>query len=401
MQQYKTDFPALQQAVYGKNLIYLDNAATAHMPACAVDSIVQYITHYHSNVHRGNHYLSNRATEMYEQARIIVAEYINAEPEEIIFTSGTTDGINMVAEAVGRNLTENDKLVATDMEHHSNYLPWLEAARRSGGEFAAIPMTEKGELDLSTAERLLDDRTKILALCHVSNITGTRNPIEKLIGLAKTREIPVLIDGAQGIRHERVDVKKLDCDFYCFSGHKLFGPTGIGVLYAKKDWLCSSMPVKFGGGMVKNIIGSKVIYENSPFKFEAGTPNISGAIGLAASIKYLNSLNMDELRRYEEKLISMLADGLKNMSGIKVLGNPAKRMGMVSFVGNSAAAFDIAALLDKMGIAVRAGHHCSVNQLKCFGEEYAVRVSTAFYNTEEEIITFFEALKKVLKILGG
>lgn len=396
----RKDFPALDQTIYGKQLVYLDNAATTQTPVQVIGAMSEYMAHSHSNVHRSVHYLSGEATRRYEAARDAVAAFLNAEREEIVFTGGTTDAINLVARALEESIGPGDAVLTTDMEHHSNYLPWMNLCKKREAAFQRIPLDQNGALDLERAEtQLRSGRVKLLAFCQVSNVTGILNPVAQLSALAKAEGVPVLIDGAQGVRHEAVDVKALDCDFYCFSAHKLFGPTGIGVLYAKKDWLDTWAPVRLGGGMIKALSDERSLYEQPPLRFEAGTPNLVGAAGMSAAIKYLLQHNPAGLRERERLLTERLEHAVQEIEGVTILGKSQARRGMVSFVCEGASSFDVALLLDKLGIAVRSGHHCAIPQLQHLGIKTAVRVSPAFYNTEAEIDHFATCLNKVLRIL--
>lgn len=400
IEQIRSDFPALSQTVYGKPLIYLDNAASTQIPRQAVEAMADYMLHSHSNVHRSVHRLGNEATRLYEGARAGAASFLNADEDEVVFTGGTTEAIDLIARAAGDTLEAGDIIAATELEHHSNYLPWARLCERRGAVFQTIPLDGQGRLDLERAQALLrGGRVRLLTVCHVSNVTGVRNPLETLIGMAKEQGTPVLVDGAQGIRHEAVDVKALDCDFYCFSAHKLFGPTGVGVLYAKRRWLEAWAPVRLGGGMVNRFEGDIPVFERPPLRFEAGTPNIAGAVGLQAALAYLTELGLPWIRRRERQLNRRLAQALERVPGVKLLGPPENRTGMVSFVCEGASAFDVAVMLDKLGVAVRSGSHCAIPQMRRLGVLSAVRASPAFYNTEDELEAFARCLRDVLGVL--
>lgn len=400
IEEIRRDFPALCRTVYGKPLIYLDNAASTQPPRQVVEAMADYMLHFHSNIHRSVHCLGNEATRLYEGARAGAAAFLNADEDEVVFTSGTTEAVDLIARAVEHTLEAGDIIAATELEHHSNYLPWVRLCAQRGVVFQTIPLDSQGRLDLEQARTLLQGgRVRLLAVCHVSNVTGVRNPIESLIAMAKEREVPVLVDGAQGIRHEAVDVKALGCDFYCFSAHKLFGPTGIGVLCAKRRWLEAWDPVRLGGGMVNHFEGDAPVFERPPLRFEAGTPNIAGAVGLQAALAYLTRLGLPWIRTRERQLDRRLAQVLEQVPGVKLLGPPEGRMGMVSFVCEGASAFDVAVMLDKLGAAVRSGSHCAVPQMRRLGVSSAVRVSPAFYNTEKELEAFACHLRHVLGVL--
>lgn len=402
IERIRQDFPALCQTVNGKPLIYLDNAASTQPPRQVVEAMADYMLHSHSNVHRSVHYLGNQATRRYEEARAGAAAFLNAAEDEVVFTSGTTEAIDLVAQAIRPTLRSGDIIAATELEHHSNYLPWVRLCLQRGAVFQTIPLDSQGKLDLEQAQALLQSgKVRLLTVCHVSNVTGVRNPIETLIAMAKEQGTPVLLDGAQGIRHESVDVKALGCDFYCFSAHKLFGPTGIGVLCAKRRWLEAWEPVRLGGGMVNRFEGDAPVFERPPLRFEAGTPNIAGAVGLQAALTYLTNLGLPWIRTREQQLIRRLVQRLDQVRGVKLLGPPEGRMGMVSFVCEGASAFDVAVMLDKLGIAVRSGAHCAVPQMRRLGVSSAVRVSPAFYNTEDELETFACGLRNVLEVVRG
>ncbi|MDF3000365.1 MAG: cysteine sulfinate desulfinase [Bacillota bacterium] len=402
MERIRQEFPMLNTRVYGSPIVYLDNAATTQMPYAVLKTMEHYYHHTHSNIHRGVHYLSEQSTCDYEKARNIVKDFMNAESEhEVIFTSGTTDSINIVALAIEPYVNEKHEIIVTEMEHHSNYLPWQALCKRTGAKFIVAPVSVRGELDFEELERLMTQRTALLAICHSSNVTGAVNPVKKVIECAHQKGIPVLVDGAQSVSHQRVDVQNLDCDFYCFSGHKAFGPTGIGVLYGKQQWLNQFMPVKYGGGMVRQIKNGEPAYWESPAKFEAGTPNIAGAIGLGAAIEWFASLPRESIISHELELTQYIRSELLKIPGITLVGSPEEQIGIVSFTHRYAHPFDIASLLDKLAIAVRSGAHCAQPFMDRFGISGTVRVSISLYNTKEEIDYLINGIKRILKVVDG
>ena len=402
VERIRQEFPILNAQVYGHPLVYLDNAATTQLPYAVLNVMEHYYHHTHSNIHRGIHYLSEQSTCEYEKSRNMIRRFLNAESEnEIIFTSGTTDSINMVALAIEPYVTENHEIIVTEMEHHSNYVPWQALCKRTGAKFITAPVSDSGELNFEELERLMTERTALLAVCHSSNVTGAVNPVKKIIECAHQKGIPVLVDGAQSVGHQMVDVQNLDCDFYCFSGHKVFGPTGIGVLYGKQQWLNQFMPVKYGGGMVRQISNGETVFWESPAKFEAGTPNIAGAIGLGAAIEWFTSLPRESVISHEQELLKYMRLELLKIPEIKLVGSPEEQIGIVSFTHQYAHPFDIESLLDKLAIAVRSGVHCAQPFMDRYRISGTVRVSTALYNTQEEIDYFLDGMKRVLKVVNG
>lgn len=399
----REDFPLLQKTVNGRRLVYLDNAATTQLPIQVTDCIREQYACYNGNVHRGAHRLSDLSTSRMERARALVAAFIGAaSPNTIVFTSGTTAAVNMLATAYCRQyLQPGDEILLTCMEHHSNYLPWYEACRARGAALKTLPMDDAGNLQLSLLPAMLSDRTKLVAAAHVSNVLGTVNPIAEIVAVAHARGIPVLVDGAQAMREIAVDVQALDVDFYCFSGHKMLAPTGIGVLYAKETWLEALQPVSFGGGMVQDLRDGKFILEEYPLRFEAGTPNYVGAIALGRAIEYIDELGRDDLIARERHLTGLLAEALAATKGIQLLPGGSERAGCVGFFPENAHPYDVAMLLDSMGIAVRAGRHCAMPLHAVLGIPGSVRVSPAFYNTEQELYDFRDALERVLALASG
>ena len=395
------DFPILSRKVNNRPLIYLDSAATAQKPQVVIDAVDNYYKFQNANIHRGVHTLSQEITIAYEEARATVKKHLNAaHAHEIIFTKGTTDSINLVAYSFGKKyVNEGDEILISSMEHHSNILPWQQLCEDKGATLKVIPINTEGEIDLKEFKILLSAKTKIIAITHVSNTLGTINPIKELISLAHQQNIAVLIDGAQAVPHLLVDVVDLDADFYCFSAHKLFGPTGVGVLYGKQKWLNEMPPYQTGGGVIKTVTFEKTTFADLPLKFEAGTPHISGAIGLAAAINYVNALGINNISEYENELQVYATKRLSEIDGLRIIGTAANKAAVISFVVDGLHPFDIGVILDKQGIAVRTGHHCTQPLWNIYGLQGTVRVSFAFYNTIEEIDSFIEALKKAIKML--
>lgn len=395
-------FPALRQQVYGKQLIYFDNGATSQKPQVVLDTLKQYYALENANIHRGVHYLSQQATSAYEQARRTIQSYIGAKsPDEIIFTKGTTDAINLVAFSFGELLKAGDEILITAMEHHSNIVPWQLLCERKGCVLKVVPISKKGELDLVAFDTLLNERTKLLAITHISNTLGTINPVQELIEKAHRAGAKVLLDGAQSIQHLQIDVKQLDCDFYCFSGHKVFGPTGIGILYGKEEILEKMPPYQGGGDMIAKVTFERTTYNTLPLKFEAGTPHIAGAIGLGSAIEFLNSLDLNAAAAHELELTKYAQGILDTFEGLHIIGEAKNKTSVVSFTIDHMHPFDIGTLLDKQGIAVRTGHHCTQPLMDFFEIPGTVRASFAFYNTKEEIDTFVAALERSMQILGA
>jgi len=397
VESVRKDFPLLQQAsVYGIPLVYLDNAATTQKPQVVLDTLEQYYAGYNSNVHRGVHQLSQQATEAYEQARKTVAAYINAaHSKEIIFTKGTTDGINLVASSFGRKyLQAGDVVLISAMEHHSNIVPWQIICEEKGAELKVIPINERGELRMDAFSKLLDDKVKIVAVTYVSNTLGTVNPVREIIAQAHARNIPVLLDAAQGIQHIAIDVQELQPDFLAFSGHKVYGPTGIGVLYGKEEWLDKMPPYQGGGDMIKTVTFAKTIYNELPYKFEAGTPHIAGAIGLDAALNYVNQIGIDKIAHWEEQLQEYALQQLQQVDGIRFIGQAAHRAASISFLVDEIHPYDLGELLDKQGVAVRTGHHCTEPLMDLFKIPGTVRASLSLYNTFEDIDKLVAAVNR-------
>ncbi len=395
----RADFPALQQTVHGKPLVYFDNAATAQKPRAVIDAIVRYYTEDNANVHRGVHTLSERATRAYEEARIKIARFLNATGHEIVFTRGTTEGLNLVAQTYGRaNVGAGDEIVISGLEHHSNIVPWQLLAEEKGAKLRVAPINDRGEIVLEEYERLLGPRTKVVALGHVSNALGTINPIREMIALARRCGSVVVVDGAQAAPHLRIDVRALDCDFYAFSGHKLYGPTGIGVLYGRRALLEAMPPWQGGGDMIRTVTFERSTWNDLPYKFEAGTPHIEGAIGLAAAVEYVTALGLDRIGAYEHELLRYGTEVLSRIGGLRLIGTARDKAAVLSFVLDGVHAHDLATVLDYEGIAVRAGHHCAQPVMDRFGIAATSRASLAFYNTREEIDALARGLGKAKEI---
>ena len=397
----RKDFSILHTKVHGQPLIYLDNAATTQVPNPVLNAVMQQYHCHQANVHRGIHALSEQSTARMEEAREHMRRFLGARlPEEIIFTSGTTQSINLVARSLSFGmLRDGDEIIVTELEHHANLIPWQEACRRTGAVLRVIPVTQSGELDLTAFERLLSHKTKLLATAWVSNVTGTVNPLEDMIKLAHEAGAWVLVDGAQAVRHMHLEVAILNCDFFCLSGHKMMGPTGTGILYGKKEILEQMPPDTFGGGMVNQVTAHAASYDVLPFRLEAGTPNIAGNIGLGAAADYLDRLGRNNIAAWEDELLQYAVGGLASRPYIEMLGKPARRAGCVSFNLKGAHPFDVARLLDQLGVAVRSGHHCAQPLLTALACKGAVRVSPAFYNTKVELDQFFAALDRIARIL--
>jgi cysteine desulfurase/selenocysteine lyase len=396
------DFPILKEQVHGKPLVYLDNAATTQKPRAVIEAEEHFYLASCSNVHRGVHHLSEQATRAYEDARVKVQRFLNAaEAREIIFVRGTTEAINLVAGTYGRkNLQSGDEVLITAMEHHSNIVPWQILCREKGAALRVAPIQDNGELILEEFEKLLNPRTRLVAVAHVSNVLGTVNPVREIIQMAHRWNVPVLLDGAQAAAHQKVDVRALDCDFYTLSGHKLYGPTGIGVLYGKAALLAAMPPYQSGGDMISSVSFEKTVYNVIPYKFEAGTPNIAGTLGLGAAIDYLNRLGLDNVGAYEQELLAYATEGLSRIPGLRLIGTAREKAAVLSFVLDGLHPHDVGTVLDQEGIAVRTGHHCAQPLMDRFGVPATTRASLAFYNTKEEIDALVKGIQKVKEILG-
>ena len=398
----RKDFPALHQQVHGKPLVYLDNAASAQVPQAVIDAISKYYAHDRANVHRGVHELSQRATDDYENARVEIQRFIGAaDHREIIYTRGATESINLVAQSFVRpRLKAGDEIVISAMEHHSNIVPWQMLRDEYGAKLRVAPINDDGELVFAEFEKLLNERTKLVSVNHVSNALGTVNPVREIIASAHSRNIPVLLDGAQAIPHMSVDMRELGCDFYAFSGHKLFGPNGIGILYGKRELLEAMPPYQGGGDMISSVTFEKTIYNELPYKFEAGTPNVSGAIGLGAAVRYLNGIGMDRIAAYEKELLDYATQQVSAIPGVRLIGTAKEKATVVSFVVEGVHPHDVGTVLDREGVAVRAGHHCAQPVMQRFNVPATSRASLAFYNTRAEIDALVDAIGKVKEIFG-
>lgn len=398
----RDQFPILHQKVHGHPLIYFDNAATSQKPLKVINAISEYYLQENSNIHRGAHYLSNQATEKYEKSREAVRHLINAEStEEIILTKGTTESINLVASCLSQYLFKpGDEILISGLEHHANIVPWQIAADQKGALIKVIPILDSGELDLVAFKNLLSPKTKLLALSHISNVLGTINPVEEMIALAKEKGALVLIDGAQSAPHMIVDVQALDCDFFCFSAHKIYGPTGIGVLYGKKAQLEKMPPYQSGGEMIKEVTFKGTTFNNLPYKFEAGTPNIAGGIGLLAAVEFIEEVGLEHIARREAELLAYATKKLKELGGIQFVGEAKEKAAVISFLVDGIHPSDLGSVLDKLGIAVRTGHHCAQPIMDRFEIPGTVRASFAVYNTENEIDMFIEGIDKVKQMFG-
>jgi cysteine desulfurase / selenocysteine lyase len=402
VQAVRHDFPILRERVHDKPLVYLDNAATTQKPQTVIDRLTTFYAHENANVHRGVHLLSERATDAYEDARRTVCRFLNAaDPREVVFVRGTTEAINLVAQSYGRShIGPGDEIVITTMEHHSNIVPWQMLCEQTGARLRVVPITDAGELRLDAYEAALSERTKIVAVVHVSNALGTINPVAEIVRLAHGRGIPVLVDGAQAVAHMLVDVRRLDCDFYTFSGHKIFGPTGIGVLYAKAPLLEAMPPYQGGGDMISSVTFERTLYNVLPYKFEAGTPNIAGAIGLAAALDYVDAIGLDRINAYERELLAYGTDALSQIAGLRLTGTAADKAGILAFALEGVHPHDIGTILDRQGIAIRTGHHCCQPLMDRLGVPATARASLALYNTREEIDALAAALDTVREVFA-
>jgi cysteine desulfurase / selenocysteine lyase len=402
VEKIREDFPILHQTVYGRPLVYFDNAASTQKPLPVIRAVSGYYETDNCNIHRGVHYLSQRATEVYEDTRKMVQRFINAASDsEIIFTKGTTESINLVASSFGRQyITAGDEVLVSVMEHHSNFVPWQLMCRERGATLRIIPVNEAGELDMDVFRKLVTEKTRIIAITHVSNVLGTINPVKEIIRYAHGGGIPVLIDGAQSISHLGADMQDLDCDFYCFSGHKMYAPMGIGVLYGKAKYLEAMPPYQSGGEMIKEVHADHTTFNDLPFKFEAGTPNVEGVYGLRAAIGYIRSLGMENIALYEQELLDYATRKLNGLGDIRIIGTAREKTSLISFLIGSIHPYDAGVIIDKMGIAVRTGHHCAMPLLEWYNIPATIRASFAFYNTKEEVDLLAEAILKVKQMFG-
>ena len=402
VQKIRKDFPILSRTMNGKPLIYFDNGATTQKPKQVIDAIVKYYSMQNANIHRGVHRMSQDATSEYENARITVQKHIGAKYEhEIIFTGGTTDSINLLASAFGKKyLNAGDEIVVSEMEHHSNILPWQQLCEEKNAKLKVIPMTDSGELRMDEYKKLLTAKTKLVAITHVSNTLGTVNPVKEMIAIAHSKNIPVLVDGAQAIPHMKVDVQDLDADFYCFSGHKVYAPTGVGILYGKEKWLKKLPNYQVGGGTIKTVSFDRTEYAESPLRFEAGTPNIEAGIGLAVALDYITALGLENIAAYEDELLAYATEKLSAIENLRIIGTAKEKASVISFVVDGIHPLDIGMLLDAQGIAVRTGHHCTQPLVAHYQIPGTVRASFSFYNTKEEIDIFVNAIVKAINRLN-
>jgi cysteine desulfurase / selenocysteine lyase len=403
VERIRQDFPALHQQVHGKPLVYLDNAATTQKPQAVIDALTTYYTRDNANIHRGVHLLSERATDAYESARRRIQRHLNAaSPREIVFVRQATEAINLVAASFGRKAVgAGDEIVISAMEHHANIVPWQMLCEEKGARLKVVPVDDRGDLIIDEYARLLGPRTRLVAITQVSNALGTITPIEEIIRLAHRENIPVLVDGAQAAPHQAVDVRALDCDFFVFSGHKTYGPTGIGVLYGKEAWLERMPPYQGGGDMIKTVTFEKTTYNDLPYKFEAGTPHIAGAIGLATALDYMAGLGLDRIAAWEHELLEYGTELLQAVPGVRLIGTARRKAAVLSFVLDGVHPHDVGTILDHEGVAVRAGHHCAMPVMDRFGVPATVRASLGLYNTPAELETLATAVRTAREIIGG
>jgi cysteine desulfurase/selenocysteine lyase len=401
VERVRGDFPILAQTVNGHPLAYLDNAASYQHPRAVIDAISRYYEHDHANVHRGVHTLSHRATEAHERGRDAARRLINARSRrEIVFTRGTTESINLVAATLGQGFGPGDEILITHMEHHSNIVPWQLACERTGAHLVVAPINDRGELLMDGLRERLSARTRLVAVVHVSNALGTVNPVEDIVALAKARGVPVLIDGAQAVAHQAVDVQALGCDFYAYSGHKLCGPTGIGVLYGREEWLERLPPWQGGGDMILSVSFERTVYNELPYRFEAGTPHVAGAVGLAAAIDYIEGLGMDRIAAHEARLLEYATEAVVRRPGVTLVGRAARKAGVLSFNVAGVHPHDLGTVLDHQGVAIRSGHHCAMPVMEFFGVPGTARASFAFYNNERDVDQLVAALDVAARMLG-
>ncbi len=402
VEKIRKEFPALDQKINGKMLIYLDNAATTLKPRIVINALTSHYSRDTANIHRGIHLLSQRATEKYEEARECVKEFINASnSKEIIFTKGTTDSINLVAYSYGSFLKRGDEIIISEMEHHSNIVPWQLLCERTGAKLKIIPINKSGELIIEDFKKILGPKTKIVSVAHISNALGTINPVKEIAKIAHKFGAVVLIDGAQAVAHIKVDVRDIDCDFYAFSGHKMFGPTGVGVLYGRRELLEKMPPFEGGGDMIESVKFDKTTYNELPYKFEAGTPPIAEVIALKSAIDYINKIGIDEMKRYEEELLEYATEKLGRIKELKIIGNAKNKSGIISFTLDDIHPHDTGSFCDQDGIAIRTGHHCAQPVMDYFGVCATARVSFSIYNTKEEIDELIKSVRKVVKLFKG
>ena len=396
----RKDFPILSQKMNGKTLVYFDNAATTQKPLCVINRIKEYYEFENSNVHRGAHRLSQVATEHYENARKYISEFINARSEkEIIFTRGTTESINFMSAVLEGVINEGDNIIISAMEHHSNLVPWQQLCKKKNAELKIIPVSENGELDFEAYKNLLTPRTKLVAVTHISNVLGTINPVKEMAALAHEMGVFFMVDGAQATAHTDVDVQDLDCDFYAISAHKAYGPMGIGILYGKEIWLEKLPPYQYGGEMVDQVGFEETTFNDLPFKFEAGTPNVAGALGMEAALRYIEELGIETIQRYEDELLAYATREIRKVNGVRIIGTARKKTAVLSFIVEEIHPYDIGTLLDQMGIAIRTGNHCAQPLIDVMELPGTIRASFGIYNTKEEVDLFVDALKKSIQML--
>ena len=399
LQHIRNDFPILSRQVYGRPLVYLDNAATTQKPLCVLDAMREEYLNVNANVHRGVHYLSQKATELHEQARETVRKFIHAaKTEEIVFTRGTTEAINLVAHSMGELMDEGDEVIVSVMEHHSNIVPWQLLRQRRGVVIKVIPINDLGELRMDEYERLFTKRTRMVSVAHVSNVLGTVNPVADIIRIAHAHGVPVLLDGAQSAPHMRIDVQKLNCDFFAFSGHKMYGPTGVGVLYGKEEWLDRMPPYQGGGEMIDTVSFEKTTFEKPPLKFEAGTPDFVATHGLAVALDYMEAVGIDNISAHERGLTQYCMQQMRGIDGIRFIGDAHDKDAVVSFLVGNIHPLDMGTLLDQLGVAVRTGHHCAQPLIDRMGVLGTVRASFALYNTQEEVDALVVGIKRVMQM---
>ncbi|NLY24152.1 MAG: cysteine desulfurase [Bacteroidales bacterium] len=400
IERIRAEFPILSREVYGNPLVYLDNAATTQKPRCVMDKITEMYSTVNANVHRGVHFLSQEATGEHEASRKTVQQFINAaSPNEIVFTRGATESVNMVASSFCSHFcSEGDEILLTAMEHHSNIVPWQLQGEKQGLKLRVAPINEKGELLLEELEKMISPRTRLIAVAHISNVLGTINPIEEIIEIAHRHDVPVLIDAAQSVQHTKVDVQALDCDFLVFSSHKIYGPTGVGVLYGKERWLNELPPYQGGGEMIETVTFEKTTFNKLPYKFEAGTPDYIGTAALATALDYVSALGIDEIAHYEHKLLTYATEKLLQVPGLRIIGTAGNNSSVISFLVDGIHPYDMGMLLDRMGIAVRTGHHCAEPLLRVLGVEGTVRASFAFYSTKEEVDLLVKGILRIVKM---
>ena len=401
IEKIRSDFPVLNQTVNKRPFVYFDNAATSQTPKPVVEAIANYYYNYNSNVHRGVHNLSQVATEKFENTREHIRSFINAsEREEVVFTKGTTESINLVAQSFAKKyIREGDEVIITGMEHHSNLVPWQEICRMSNARLKVLPFDKKGEIQPDELEALLSSKTKMVAITHISNTLGTILPVRQITELAHKYDVPVLIDGAQASAHMKVDVREIGCDFYCFSSHKMFGPTGVGILYGKREWLEEMPPYQYGGEMIDTVTLDQTTFNETPYKFEAGTPNVADVVAFDEALNYLESIGFDAIGAHEAELLEYATNQLLNIEGLRIIGNANEKASLISFVVDGVHPYDMGTLIDKLGIAVRTGHHCAQPVMNFYGITGTIRASFAIYNTKEEIDRLVAAINKAKEML--